>query len=258
MRQETYGADNGTLTMVELVYSAAKRRRPAAWPFIMALAACVAATGALAKEPAAGPEPSESETLFLQRLMMAESGGRLNAKNPNSSAFGPFQFIESTFYEVVTRHLPEVAKDKSYAEIQVLRADLETARSAALAYTRENAAFFDERGIAPEAGYLRLAFLLGPSGAEAVISAEPETPLSDLLSSRAIAANPFMNGMSAQQLIERARREAAGLKPLPVTVLRQAAAAHPRITVRCNLKLASCRKWLFLAEKRLARQAHRK
>src|SRR5262245_38132944 len=71
--------------------------------------------------------PSESETQFLERLMMAESGGKVDAKNPRSSALGPYQFIESTFYDLVTRHFPELAEDKTYEQIQQLRVDLETA-----------------------------------------------------------------------------------------------------------------------------------
>lgn len=202
-------------------------------------------------------EPNESEALFLDRLMMAESGGRLDAKNPRSSALGPFQFIESTFFDIVTRYFPALAEDKPYAEVLQLRVNLEVARNAALAYTRENAAFLNERGIEPEAGFLRLAFLLGPSGAKTVISAKPETPVSELVSSAAIAANPFLNGMTAEQLIQRAKREADGLKPLSIVALNEAKANRPKIKVRCNLKRPSCRKWLALAKKRLARKTAR-
>lgn len=232
--------------------------RLAARLFVLAAISFSSSFVALANEAGKGFEATDSEALFLDRLMMAESGGKLDAKNPRSSALGPFQFIESTFFEVVTRHFPALAEDKSYAEIQRLRMNLAVARSAALAYTRQNAAFLDGRGIAPEAGFLRLAFLLGPSGAEAVITANPETPVVDLLSSAAIAANPFLSGMSAEQLIERAKREAAGLKPLPVVALDNAAAQHPKIRVRCNLKRPSCRKWLALAKRRLARGERRK
>lgn len=35
---------------------------------------------------------------FLDRLMIAESGGRLRRKNPRSTALGPFQFIESPLF----------------------------------------------------------------------------------------------------------------------------------------------------------------
>lgn len=227
---------------------------------ILSLTAIVIAFALAAGNPVQSSEavatlkPDKEETLFLDRLMKAESGGKLNAKNPKSSALGPFQFIESTFYDVIARNMPSVAQDKTYAEIQQLRTDLEIARRAALAYTRENAAFLNRHGIAPEAGYLRLAFLIGPSGAEAVISAKPETPVSKLLSAKAINANPFMNGMTAEQLIGRAKREAAGLKPLPIRAVNTSKSAHPAIKVRCNLKRASCRKWLFLAKKRLMRK----
>lgn len=226
---------------------------------VLAAIQIVSPPAAMAEEDVEEAVPTETEALFLDRLMMAESGGRLTAKNPNSTALGPFQFIESTFYEVISRHLPEVALNKSYAEIQALRIDPEISRQAALFYTRTNAAYLSGNGIAPEAGYLRLAFLLGPSGAKAVISAKPDTPLSDLLSNAAITANPFMADMTAKQLIERAGREAAGLKPLPVTALaaNSAASAHPQIKVRCNLRLASCRKWLALAKRRLARKVRK-
>jgi hypothetical protein len=66
-----------------------------------------------------------------------------------------------------------------------------------------------------------------------------------------------MRNMSAEQLIDRAKREAAGLNPLPLVALAKAKSAHPKINVRCNLRLASCRKWLALAKKRLARKIAR-
>ncbi len=227
--------------------------------FILLAAICLSPLSALAAEkPPKGFKPTKTETLFLDRLMMAESGGRLHAKNPRSSALGPFQFIDSTFYDLVTRYFPTLAEDKSYAEILQMRVNLKVSRDVALAYTRENAAFLDERGIAPEPGFLRLAFFLGPTGAKIVISAKPKTPVSSLLSNSAIVANPFLNGMSAEQLIERAKREAAGLKPLPVFAMGRGKAVHPKIRVRCNLKRASCRKWLALAKKRLARKEARK
>jgi hypothetical protein len=45
---------------------------------------------------------------FLDRLMSAESGGLAHAKNPRSTALGPFQFIKSTFLEITRRHFPAV------------------------------------------------------------------------------------------------------------------------------------------------------
>src|SRR5690606_6893021 len=67
------------------------------------------ADGAASKEaPKAGETPSAARIhppnageaamtmpKFFDRLMMAESGGRLTARNARSTALGPFQFIES-------------------------------------------------------------------------------------------------------------------------------------------------------------------
>lgn len=53
-----------------------------------------------------GPEPTADTTMtpakraFLDALSMGESGGRYDAKNPNSSAHGRYQFIDSTDRDV--------------------------------------------------------------------------------------------------------------------------------------------------------------
>lgn len=203
-------------------------------------------------------EATPEEALFLDRLMIAESGGRLDAKNPRSSALGPFQFIQSTFHDVVSRHFPELAEGRSYAELQQLRTDLDVARKAALLYTRENAAFLNARGVSPEPGFLRLAFLLGPSGAVAIVGAEADTPVSKVLTASALEANPFLQSMTAEQLIARAKREADGLKPLKVLATAKNVAAPAQIKVRCELSLPSCRKWLTLAKRRAARKVAKK
>jgi hypothetical protein len=209
-----------------------------------------------AEEAAKDDAPTRAEQLFLDRLMQAESGGRQFAKNPASSALGPFQFIASTFLDVILRFLPHVTEGKSNAEILALRVDPKVARDAALAYTRANASFLQGRGVATQPAHLRLAFLVGPSGAVNVIAAEPETPVSRLLSNAALEANPFMGGMTAKQLIERAEREAAGLEPLPARAApRKQASAKSGIKIRCALGRASCRRWVQLAKGRAARKA---
>ncbi|MGO9546789.1 MAG: hypothetical protein ACLPPF_18580 [Rhodomicrobium sp.] len=201
------------------------------------------------------PAATESETLFLDRLMAVESGGRLTAKNPATSAYGPFQFLSSTFLDVVQRNFPQLAAGKSAAELLNLRADLAVARNAALIYTRENASYLAANGAPVTATNLRLAFFAGPGAAVKVLAAKPEEPLSNVLSAAALEANPFLKGMTAAGLIDRARREAEGVG----SAFNAAApgSAKPKIAVRCNLKLVSCRKWLDLAEKRLARKEAR-
>lgn len=211
-----------------------------------------------AQEASQGDAPTQAEQLFLDRLMQAESGGRQFAKNPASSALGPFQFISSTFLDVLQRYFPQAAEGKSDAEILALRVDPKIARDAALAYTRANAAFLQARGIASRPSHLRLAFLVGPSGAANVLAAKPETRLSELLSKAAMEANPFLGGMRAQELIARAEWEADGLEALPTRAApEKQASAAPQIKIRCNLRRPSCRRWVQLAKGRAARKARR-
>jgi hypothetical protein len=197
-------------------------------------------------------KPTESERLFLDRLMMAESGGRQDAKNPSSSALGAFQFIQGTFLDIVQRNWPEVAQGKSQTQLLELRTDPTVSRNAALIYTRESAAFLAARGIALSAANLRLAFFVGPSGAMKVLTAQPDEPLTNVLGRGAIAANPFLNSLTVSQLIERASREAGAAGALPAPQTRTTTAAGLKINVSCNLKLPSCRKWVALAKKRLS------
>ena len=115
---------------------------------------------------------------FLDRLMMAESAGRLDARNPRSTALGPFQFIESTFLIVAKRYFASETAAMTPQQILALRTDASFSRRAAEAYTRENAAVLKASDVEPNYPNLRLAFLLGPGGAVKVLKAPPEMPLS--------------------------------------------------------------------------------
>jgi hypothetical protein len=164
--------------------------------------------------------PTESEKLFLDRLMMAESRGRRTAKNPASSALGPYQFIEATFLDLMKRRLPGVASGKSDAHILTLRTDLTISRNVALIYTRENARALAAKGIETNEGNLRLAFFVGAFGASKVLRARPEERVSNFLGAAALQANPFLKEMTASELLAKARRDAEGgalsVEALPV------------------------------------------
>lgn len=205
---------------------------------------------------------SESEALFLQRMMAVKSGGRLTAKNPLSSALGPYQFIRETFLDVIKRRFPQLAEGKTDEEILTLRTDAVIARNAALTYTRENASFLAAHGQPVTPGHLRLAFFVGPGAALKVLEAKPEDPLTGILSDAAIQANPGLSKMTASQLIARASREATGTGAGTIAVAAvgpaaSATASKPKIALQCNLKLPSCKRWLALAEKREARKEAR-
>lgn len=195
---------------------------------------------------------SLSVQTFLDRLMMSESGGRLHAKNPRSTALGPFQFIESTFLEVARRHFPTEVAGLSDEEILARRVDPEFARSAALAYTQDNATFLGDQGLDVTSVNLRLAFLIGPTGAMRLLRADPDTPVSAILSSDVLAANPFMASMTAADLLHRAALDLSG--DGRIAGLRQKRATRYGFVIRCNLGRASCRRWVALRKKKMARR----
>ena len=197
---------------------------------------------------------------FLDRLMQAESGGRDDARNPRSTAVGPFQFIESTFLAVTRRHLQAETGELAPAEVLKLRTNRAFARRAAEAFTRDNAAQLAAAGVAPTYANLRLAYLVGPHGALRILKAEPHTPVITVLGVQVVQANPFMAGMSAADLSSWSARNlmaadlgAARLAADPARFAGAVASrpAKPAIAVRCSRGLASCRRWVALATKRI-------
>jgi len=184
---------------------------------------------------------------FLDRLMMAESGGRQYARNPRSTALGPFQFIESTFLEVARRYLAEETAELSAADILALRADPKISRRAAEAYTRENAQVLQSLDVDASYPNLRLAFLLGPGGAARVLKAAPDSQLAELLPPSVIQANPFMATLTAGGLAARSAREISQRGSVQVAGLAPPRGrTAPALVVRCNIALASCKRWVAL------------
>jgi hypothetical protein len=171
--------------------------------------------GATSEAPAATPAaaelaigaPASAFDTFLDRLMRSESNGQDNAKNPRSTALGAFQFIKSTFLDVMRRNFAGDVANMSEGDILALRTDRGFARRAAEAFSKENLDYLTDRGLQPTFGHLRLAFLLGPVGAARVMEAPPAKPVAAILNDSVIAANPFMRRMSAADLIARAHRD---------------------------------------------------
>lgn len=206
---------------------------------------------------------------FLDRLMHAESGGRDAAANPRSSALGPFQFIKSTFISIARRHFPAEVAELNDAEVLALRTTRSFARAAAAIFTLQNAAYLNSQGLPPTLPHLRLAFLLGPTGAARVLQAQPQARLSSIVGPGVIGANPFMVGVSASGLVARATRDIYGPKaapapraiavrpdPQPRPAARARAGAQAvAMTVKCNQKLVSCQRWVALKQAQGTRNA---
>lgn len=144
---------------------------------------------------------------YLHRLMMAESAGKPHAKNPRSTALGPYQFINSTFIAVVDRHFADEVEGMTRSQILALRTDMEFSRRAAMAFNDDNAKYLQEHGVEPTFAHLRLSHLLGPAAVVKVLRAKADTHLKELLPRPVIQANPFMKRMTVARLVSWAERE---------------------------------------------------
>lgn len=161
------------------------------------------ARGAASRLGVTGASPVET---VVSRIIGVESGGKATAQNPNSSAGGLGQFIDSTWLATVRAHRPDIAAGKSKAEILALKKDASPAgkqlqRDMVTAYTNDNAKALVASGMPVTPGSLYLAHFAGVGGAKEVLRADPNASLSDVLGPQVIAANGFLRGKSAGWLI---------------------------------------------------------
>jgi hypothetical protein len=197
---------------------------------------------------------------FLDRLMIAESGGRDTVANPRSSAVGAFQFISSTFIDVARRHFAAETANLSPTALLALRTDRAFARRAAEAYTQDNANYLSAARLSPTWPNLRLAFFAGPEGAVKILKSAPTAPVRGVLGAAIVAANPFLANYTANDLVARSVRDlqvasadVGGLAPNGRPGAKKTRTVQ--IPVLCDLGQASCRRWLALAQRRLASKA---
>lgn len=147
---------------------------------------------------------SEAETIARQsvgRTIGLESGGRADAKNPNSSATGAGQFIAATWIDMLGRKRPDLTAGKTRDQILALRNDPALSREMTEEYAVENARGLYQSGlpVTPQTVYMAHHFGLG--GARAMLRADPDTPVSSILSPREIAANPYIKGKTVAQVM---------------------------------------------------------
>jgi len=118
-------------------------------------------------------------------------------KNPDSSANGHFQFINSTWLEYAPRVTD--TKGMSKGQILALRQDRKIAERAERLFRADNARYLMERGVDDSPGNLSLAHFLGKRDAARVLRASPDTPIAQVVDADSIAANkPVFNGRKSK------------------------------------------------------------
>lgn len=165
--------------------------------------------GRYGNERAAGEIAGAGGGGFLDRLINVESGGNPSAKNPESSATGLGQFIESTWLRMFKQYFPEMAMGMTDAMILAKREDAELSKAMIELYAKENAAILQKAGIAINDANLYLAHFLGPGGATKLLSSSASTPVSDILGADQIAANQSIlgGGKTAGDVVAWAQRK---------------------------------------------------
>jgi hypothetical protein len=141
---------------------------------------------------------------LMQRIRTVESGGRVDAQNPRSSASGLYQFTDSTFLRLYKRRYGSgdrdftilTRKNRPQLQEQLMR-DL----------TQENAQTLARAGQAETAGNLYLAHFAGAKGALRILKADPDVPVERVMEPAAIEANPFLRGKTAGEVVAWAHKK---------------------------------------------------
>ncbi len=189
-------------------------------------------------------DKSDVDFNYLLKTAMRESSLNPSAKAPSSSAVGLFQFLDSTWLQVMKEQGPRlgyqqyadaitkdssgdyVVKDKKLrTEILKLREDPQIAADMAAAFTKSNGEYLEAKfGRMPSPGELYIAHFLGPQGAEKLFNAglkDPDQVAAKLFPNQA-RANPqiFYDGKHPRTIREVykalvAKHNAIEAAPLP-------------------------------------------
>lgn len=175
----------------------------------------------------------------IDRIIGIESAGNPNARNPMSSATGLGQFIESTWMEMFRRHFPEQSASMTREAILDLRTNPAISRQMTELYARENARALLAAGLPADDGAIYLSHFLGAGGARALLSADRETPVDQILSPQVIQANSsILEGRDAGDVIAWARQR-MGISEQQLAIITEIGQREGEQAVATNERLAA-------------------
>ncbi|HWU19384.1 MAG TPA: hypothetical protein VN155_17010 [Devosia sp.] len=144
-----------------------------------------------------------SRESYFAAIRGAESGGNDQAANPNSTAFGRYQFTQGTWADLVQRH-PNAGLTVGG------RGDPAQQEIAIRLFTDENAKTLAGAGISQTNGNLYAAHFLGAGDAVRVLNASGQTLVSSIVPASVVTANKFLQGMTVAGFKAWAAKKAQG------------------------------------------------
>jgi hypothetical protein len=157
------------------------------------------------------PMPGQSRPYSEGVRNVENTTGNPNAKNPNSSATGDGQFIESTWLDMMSRKAPGLVQGKSREEILAMRSDPDLSAKMTEEYALDNQRIFERNGIQATPALLYGAHHFGAGAAVKFAKAPDETPMEAILGPDAIKANPQLAGVTVGQAKARLEQKFAGV-----------------------------------------------
>lgn len=152
-----------------------------------------AAGGAAPQAGAEAPYGGGFSARGLAINTQIESGGNATAQNPRSSAFGPNQFITSTWNEFA-RANPDLFRGMSQEEILAARSNPELSAQATQWNARRNSEVLANANLPVNDATLGVAHMFGPQGAVQLLRSSPTARMEDVVSADVLRANPNLAG----------------------------------------------------------------
>lgn len=138
-----------------------------------------------------------SNDAITNRILENEGPGKAKTSSAVSG------MTDSTWLALLKRERPDLAQGQSDQSLLALRADKGLVRDMTEANRSDNESYLTSHGVAATPGAQYLAHFLGPAGATAVLQADPNAPVADVL---AKAVGPD----KAQQMVDANRSVLGG------------------------------------------------
>ncbi len=145
-------------------------------------------------------QPEGVAPAVVEQIRKIEGEGQ----NPESSARGPFQFVDQTFVDAFRKFYPDQSQSMTREEILDLKNSPEGASIAEQMgpmLIEDNANIISRAGHPSTPGNVYLAHFLGATDALKVLGADPSTPVDQLLPAKVINANErLLRGKTAGEV----------------------------------------------------------